>query len=251
MCGQENIVTKETFLSLAKHFIYDILHFDGQFFYTLKYIFIRPGFVARQYAEGKRASFIHPIRMYLFTSAVFFIIFFSGQRVNVGNNNSYGEMDKESRIELATALQIKLDKNKEDTILKKKISLLRDTSNKINPDDIIWQQDRRTIQFGSRTYSSLLEYDSTQNSLTNDQKDSWFRTLIYRQVIKLNEKYGGSNEGIAALLQALLHKLPYFLFLSLPFFALILKLIYFRRKNFYYSDHAVFTLYHYILSFIK
>ncbi|MBO9684943.1 MAG: hypothetical protein J7502_20095 [Flavisolibacter sp.] len=38
--------------------------------------------------------------------------------------------------------------------------------------------------------------------------------------------------------------------MSLPFFALILKLLYVRRKNFYYSDHAVFTLYHYIFSFI-
>ena len=36
----------------------------------------------------------------------------------------------------------------------------------------------------------------------------------------------------------------------MPFFALLLKLLYIRRKNFYYSDHAVFTFYHYILSFI-
>ena len=47
-----------------------------------------------------------------------------------------------------------------------------------------------------------------------------------------------------------MHKMPYMLFLSLPFFALILKSLYARRKNFYYSDHAIFTIYHYILSFI-
>ncbi|MDB5205000.1 MAG: hypothetical protein JWR72_75 [Flavisolibacter sp.] len=250
VCGQENIVTKEKFWSLAKHFVYDILHFDGQFFYTLKYIFTKPGFVARQYAEGKRASFIHPIRMYLFTSAIFFLIFFSVQRVNVGNDDIYAQMDNESRTELATAWQIKLDKNTKDTLLQKKISLLRDTFEKINPDDPIWQSESRSIQFGQRTYNSLPEYDSIQNTLADSEKDSWFQTLVYRQVIKLNEKYGRGNEGASALLEALLHKLPYFLFLSLPFFALILKLLYIRRKNFYYSDHAVFTLYHYILSFI-
>ena len=44
--------------------------------------------------------------------------------------------------------------------------------------------------------------------------------------------------------------LPYMLFISLPFFAMILKLLFIRRKQFYFSDHAVFTLYHYIFSFI-
>jgi hypothetical protein len=40
------------------------------------------------------------------------------------------------------------------------------------------------------------------------------------------------------------------LFISLPFFALILKLLYWGKKRFYYSDHLVFTLYHYIFTFI-
>ncbi len=34
------------------------------------------------------------------------------------------------------------------------------------------------------------------------------------------------------------------------FFALILKLLYIRKKRFFYSDHLVFTLYQYIFSFI-
>ncbi len=77
VCGQENIVTHQGFWSLTKHFVYDVLHFDGKFFHTLAYIFTRPGFVARQYAEGKRMSYLDPIRMYLFTSAIFFLVFFS------------------------------------------------------------------------------------------------------------------------------------------------------------------------------
>ena len=54
---------------------------------------------------------------------------------------------------------------------------------------------------------------------------------------------------MADLGNAFMHLMPYMLFVSLPFFALILKLVYVRRKI-YYSDHAVFTLYHYIFSFI-
>ncbi|MBO9681745.1 MAG: DUF3667 domain-containing protein [Flavisolibacter sp.] len=72
ICGQENVETRESFWSLAKHFLFDILHFDGKFWHTLKYLIIRPGFVARQYCEGKRNSYLHPIRMYLLHPLYFF-----------------------------------------------------------------------------------------------------------------------------------------------------------------------------------
>jgi hypothetical protein len=55
---------------------------------------------------------------------------------------------------------------------------------------------------------------------------------------------------ITDLISSFMHKFPYILFVSLPFFALILKLLYRRRKQFFYSDHAVFTMYHYIFTFI-
>ncbi len=93
VCGQENIYTKEKFWSLAKHFVYDILHFDGQFFNTLKFLFTKPGFVARQYAEGKRASYLHPIRMYMFTSAVFFLVLFSTKKIEINGDYFKGNID--------------------------------------------------------------------------------------------------------------------------------------------------------------
>lgn len=76
-CGQENIEPHESFGSIVKHFIADILHFDGKFFVTIKYLFTRPGFLSAAYASGKRARYFHPIRMYLFSSAVFFFVFFA------------------------------------------------------------------------------------------------------------------------------------------------------------------------------
>ncbi len=249
VCGQENIETKESFWSLTKHFVYDVLHFDGQFFYTLKYLFARPGFVARQYAEGKRVSYLHPIRMYLFTSAVFFLFFFSVNKVHIGEDVPTTLTNNE-RLELADAWQRKLSKNPGDSILRQRIAFLKDTTKKLNKDSINPRREGVNITFGNKSYHSLHDYDSTQNSLAGSEKDGWFRKRLNRQIIKVSEKYGTSKEGVSTLLETLLHKLPYLLFLSLPFFALILKLLYIRSKNFYYSDHAVFTLYHYIFTFI-
>jgi hypothetical protein len=77
VCGQENIVPKQGFWSLTRHFIYDIFHFDGKFFDTLRLLFFKPGTISKEYVLGKRMRYLDPIRMYLFTSAVFFLVFFS------------------------------------------------------------------------------------------------------------------------------------------------------------------------------
>lgn len=77
VCGQENLEPRETVWHFITHFFYDITHFDGKFFSTVRYLLLKPGFLSKQYIAGKRMSYLHPIRMYVFTSAFFFIIFFS------------------------------------------------------------------------------------------------------------------------------------------------------------------------------
>jgi hypothetical protein len=77
VCGQENLEPKESFWHLTTHFVYDVTHFDGKFFSTLKYLLFKPGFLPLEYSRGKRQSYLHPIRMYVFTSAIFFVIFLS------------------------------------------------------------------------------------------------------------------------------------------------------------------------------
>ena len=86
VCGQENVEPKETFLHLLRHFIEDITHFDGKFFDTLKYLLLRPGFLAYEYMRGRRNSYLNPIRMYIFTSAIFFLIYFSVNKNEAPNN---------------------------------------------------------------------------------------------------------------------------------------------------------------------
>ena len=76
ICGQENVEPKETFWGMVTHFFYDITHFDGKFFVTLKDLLFRPGFLSAEYMKGRRVSYLNPIRMYIFTSAVFFSYLF-------------------------------------------------------------------------------------------------------------------------------------------------------------------------------
>lgn len=110
ICGQENIEPKESVWHLISHFFQDITHFDGKFFSTLKYLLFRPGHLSREYMMGRRNSYLNPIRMYVFTSAFFFLFFFSTVgKVNVNNNNSL--VHKQQAQEKAKAMAANLKDN--------------------------------------------------------------------------------------------------------------------------------------------
>ena len=67
----------------------------------------------------------------------------------------------------------------------------------------------------------------------------------------MSEKYKHDPRDLFNVFEEkLLHTLPQMLFLSLPLIALVLNLLYFRRKQFYYVNHAIFGIHLYIFIFI-
>jgi hypothetical protein len=247
VCGQENIEPKESFWHLVKHFFNDITHFDGKFFHSLKYVLFRPGALPAEYAKGRRASFLNPVRMYVFTSFVFFLIFFSlsGDWKNV----KYSIAD----INGKTLTQI-------DAMDSTEFAAFTATINSIggDPGPAMTRKDFRHyvdsltaggLHFTGYRYRSKAEYDSMLAH--GAKKHNWIqRTLIYKE-IALNEKYENNSKNILiAFRNKFLHLLPQMLFVSLPLLALLLKLLYIRRKEFYYVNHAIFSIYLYIFLFL-
>ena len=109
VCGQENTEPKETLWSLISHFFNDITHFDGKFFSTVKYLIRKPGFLTAEYFKGRRASYLHPIRMYVFTSAFFFLVFFSFfNPVDQLRNVKDSALELKDLTEASASLKVKL-----------------------------------------------------------------------------------------------------------------------------------------------
>lgn len=75
-CGQENVEIKMSFGQLVMHFFEDFTHFDGKFFQSLKLLFLRPGFLSLEFVRGRRAAYLNPARMYIFSSAIFFFLIY-------------------------------------------------------------------------------------------------------------------------------------------------------------------------------
>ena len=253
VCGQENVVPKETFWHMFTHFFYDITHFDSKFFETLKDLLFKPGFLSREYMKGKRVSYLHPVRMYVFTSAIFFLIFFTffGPKANIMDDPTM-PVSKEIRAFYIGELRDKLKKDSNSAFVKERLALALDTSHKVTSREV--SEGLRKgfkISFGSTDYTSVKEYDSIQKTLPGSKRDGWFMRRWMRKIIAIDRRFNENPEEAGhQFSENILHKLPYMLFVSLPLFALILRLVYYRRKQFFYADHGVFTIHLYIFSFL-
>ena len=255
VCGQENAEPKETFWGMVTHFFNDITHFDGKFFTTLKDLLFRPGFLSAEYVKGRRMSYLNPVRMYVFTSAIFFLIFFSisNPKEAIKEVDDNRPLSMAGRDSVLRRIEKKLKKNPDMSNLQKQVALLKDTSREVSKFDLLpFAGDFTVVSTVGYDYKNRKEYDSIQQSRPAEQRDGWLKALWNKKAIHLNEKYSKEKSfSLVNFSDAMLHRLPYLLFVSLPFFALILKLLYLRRrKEFYYADHGIFSVHHYILSFI-
>ena len=73
-CGQENIELHDTFVHMAGHFLADYFHYDSKFFKSLGYLFTRPGYLTKEYLEGKRVNYIPPLRLFFFITIISVLI---------------------------------------------------------------------------------------------------------------------------------------------------------------------------------
>lgn len=268
ICGQENVEIKESFWQLATHLIYDIMHFDSKFFETLKYLLFRPGFLSKEYLRGRRASYLHPIKMYVFTSAIFFIIFFAfvikPDQFNV-SNKAETEEGKKTISEQIQLLQDSLKKTRDPKQREKiedDIHALNvvasyipnvDMEEKKDSTDSTKKKNDNVFNFRDSMPSGEKEYDSLQNKLSADARDGWLTRLIMYRAITINEKYKGDKKRFEEdFVEKFKHSIPQMMFILLPLLAFILQLLYIRRrKEFYYVDHVIVLVHTYIAIFIS
>lgn len=254
-CGQQNVAPKETFWHMVTHFFYDITHFDSNFFHTVHHLVLKPGFLSKEYMLGRRASYLHPVKMYVFTSAIFFLLFFNffspGEDAITINTDK--PFDAEQRAKYIVTLEKQLKKDTGNVEIKSRLVLIKDTTRPFTAEDIPGDGEwRNYISFTGTHYKSAKEYDSLQNAMPADKRDGWFKRRIVKKEISINLKYRNKpSEANKKFAESIFHKLPYMLFVSLPLFAFILKLVYIRRnKQFYFADHGVFTIHLYVFTFL-
>jgi Protein of unknown function (DUF3667) len=250
-CGQKDIPKRQTLGELWTNFISSFWSYEGKFFQTTKYIVTRPGFLAVEYSQGKRESYYHPARMYVFISFVFFLLAFSLPDPD-GEDTTPG-LSKADSLEIA-----KIKTDPEEFIqgggldsLMKDVEL--DSSDRAEIDSAKshlkkkpkWKKRKNGFSFSGDPYKSKESYDSAQLTKPEAERDGWFERKINLKVIEINKQYNNDSGKFGEdFKQAFLDNFSKVLFWLLPFFALVLKLLYVRR-DYYFSEHLVFSIYYY------
>ena len=260
-CGQENTEPKESFGYLLGHFFEDVTHYDSQLLTTLRDLIIKPGFLTRQYNEGKRLSYLNPIRMYIFISAVFFLVMFSQKKEEKKTDEATGAKREVNSFRqhiadslrgtiLLTTNSVLKDSIRKDlvTSLAKKLDTI--PTAKVDTEVLNAAFDGHgavVFNITETEYKNIADYNAKQKAMPEKKRDGWFGHYMSKKIIKLAEENG--NNGQFIVVKDVEHDIPKIMFIFLPLFALIVRFFY-SGKQYVYTQHAIFSLHFHSLLFI-
>jgi hypothetical protein len=195
-CGQEKKSYIRNVSGVVTEFFGEFSNWDTRVWRTLVPLWFRPGYLSRRYVQGHRVPYVPPLRLYLFTSIIAFLLFAqlmpeSVGTVNIPNDNAQLAVDgiTAEQAESITGL----------------ISGINEGVKKQGPTD-------NDLMF-----------------LSDDDKDIFYTKL---DAITANPKLAINKFFSLA---------PQMMFVLLPLFALLLKLLYIRSER-YYTEHLIVAL---------
>jgi hypothetical protein len=212
--------------------------------------------------------------MYVFASAIFFILFFSFIAKPGGIENAVKEDDgKKTLSEQIQVMQDSLDKTTDPEKrkeLESAIAGLRVASSYIPSANAADEKETDAPHPADSSHSAAVkkkdvfdlrgnmpatirEYDSLQKKLPEKDRDGWIMRLGMYRAIAINQKYKGDEERFKEdFAEKFKHSVPQMMFVSLPLIALVMQLLYIRRrKQFFYVDHGIFIIHVYIAIFVS
>jgi hypothetical protein len=125
-------VTLHEFVHELTH---ETLHVDGRIFQSVRRLVTSPGFLTREYLEGRRARWISPIRLYLVFSVVYFgLSAFTGLRVGFYESEKQGGWN----FSIRRAPQLEDDRNAEDEAKKLGFESVAELREAVNHAILAW-----------------------------------------------------------------------------------------------------------------
>ncbi len=242
-CGQAVRDYDRPISFIFYNFVGDFFAFDTRFFRTLGNLIARPGFLSKEYFDGRRVRYAPPFRVFIFVSFVLFFLLqmFTDRglttvlEADLGNLESATMPSVDSLVSIASSNMDSNEKAAVDSILSKGIVVSDSVG--FNPAD---------YQFDLAALSKAGNIRSTLNVLADTLEVKLAKETDPKQRLKYREYIGLCRSPENAVAK-ILEYISWAFFVLLPIFALILKLVYIRRKK-RYMRHLVFSIH--IHSFI-
>ena len=224
-CGQLNTDKKLTFKQFLKDFLGDYFTFDSKFFKSLIPLLIKPGHLTREYLNGKRVSYILPLRLYIFTTFVFFFVVTLNTKLDFEKyTGDYTDSTytNEPVVDTSNSLQEKIKKD-----LNSDVTYAIDSSKSKGKIIVKGPAFNFSIDKATDSSSAFIKYLNNKSKyLASFGKES--STIFWKEII---------------------NQIPKVMFILLPLFAFFLKLLYIRQKILY-VEHLVFSLHIHTFIFI-
>ncbi|MGW8124149.1 DUF3667 domain-containing protein [Roseivirga echinicomitans] len=272
-CGQANTDNNITFSTLVSEFLDNYLGIHSKMANSAMPFLFSPGKLTNRFQEGKIKQFIHPVRLYLVLSVIYFFVIsyllsfdlrsLGGDNFTIPSNAVLKELRNDpAYASLADSFKIEA---LNDTLVKQ----FADISN-FNTlyDSLINRYDSTVIQNTKVTLNAVDLITSNNNEHFFDKTNRWARDRSMSDNAFMDSLLGGNGrfnvfnitdttttpkaqhlksqvrkvfkneEGFKGFI---LGNLPIMMFLLIPLFALVLKVVYARRSHLYIK-HIVHAL---------
>ncbi|KAA9130938.1 DUF3667 domain-containing protein [Marinihelvus fidelis] len=223
-CGQPDRRIMRFFPVLLREFLEDFVDFDSRFTRTVKPLLLRPGRLTRDFLEGRRYRYTPPLRLYLFSSILFFLV--------------------------ATALSfvpIQITTNGDDdpvaAIEDNAVVMAEGMAGNITPDAPDPPDEFPNLQFNDRPWDP--ETNPVAIPLLPQRLNDW----INEEIGESPRKARDIADDPRAFVGEVMDLLPGTMFVLLPVFALILKFWYLFARR-YYVEHLVLSLHNHAFLFV-
>lgn len=246
MCGQENVDNNTGIGMLAEEFINSFFAYDSRFIRSVVPFLFRPGFLTNQFLLGRRLTYVHPLRLYLIVSILYFTVI--SLEINVKGNvfqAGLNEMERESGMERADTIAYRVKKDLSRQGLSIEVGTSSDSIRKKRKraEGIVINLGEKDAKGKARGFNLTKIKQWSQNRQMTPEavldslglKKTFWNLRFAEQSLKIVKR------DTESLVEYLLEKASLMMFFLLPFFAVLLKLFYVRSRR-YYIEHLVFTL---------
>ena len=219
-CGQRQRAFRQPVHVFARDLAAEYFGFEGKLWRTVLAL-LRPGRLTVDYLEGRQRQYARPLRLYLTASLLFFFLV---SLLNPEERLRRGILDGSSsvvKIETTVAEALEQVEAERAALNERRRALqtLADSGATTLPDSLAFapaDSSRPLVVFGREVESELV-----------------------REIGRIQTREDAARV-LPRVVQSAVPRLPNAMFVLLPAFALLLKLLYARRRR-YYGEHLVFA----------
>lgn len=277
-CGQPAIDYRRSFGHVLVDVLNEFLNWDSKFFTTIGLLIVKPWRLTNEFLAGRRVRYLHPLRLYLLVSILFFFA------VNYQVKSIHVEPSKELTPEVKA--QIDEDLKKEDLTAEQRARVQKalEFSN-MSPEAVakvakkIKEKDARRAARAASGASATPAVSATPESSPQNETETDLDKEIEAKVEnasksndrpilqfgpdsgrtksdlgkwfedRAKEKMGEHGTKMQLFVVTLISNLPYMMLCCIPLFAFVLKILY-VRKHIFYIDHLIYALHTHAFAYL-